>query len=128
MIGKVSVMCVCILSSNLEVVDEPDLLLAAIWTEADTTAAEHEVGKLDQVSVFLDEKLDAISVRVEWRDQKLLEDDELINILQRIAEPFEEFVGRDATQSLITPIKDPVRLTVENVRCKTTIVVKKELL
>ena len=65
MIGKVSVMCVCILSSNLEVVDEPDLLLAAIGTEADTTAAEHEVGQLDQVSVFLDEKLDAISVRVE---------------------------------------------------------------
>ena len=49
-------------SSNLEVVDEPDLLLATIGAETNSAAAEDKIGKLDEVSVLIDEKPDALPV------------------------------------------------------------------
>ena len=41
--------------SNLEVVDEPNLLLTTIGAEADATATENEIGKLYQIGILIDE-------------------------------------------------------------------------
>ena len=48
--------------SNLEVVDEPNLLLTTIGAEADATATENEICKLYQIGILIDELLDAVPI------------------------------------------------------------------
>jgi len=64
---------------------------------------------------------------MERRHQEFLKDDEFIDILQCIAEPCKEFVARSPIKRPFAPIKDLVRLLVENMRCEATIVLEEEL-
>jgi len=70
--------------SHLEVVNESDLLLSVIGTEANPATPEHEVSELNQVDIFTDEHLDAVTVLIERRHEKLLEVHEFIHVLQGV--------------------------------------------
>ena len=76
----------------MEVVDQPDLLLALVGRESDPAASEDEIAKFDQFGVLLDEKFDAVSVLVKRGHKEFLEVDEFINDIQLIRKSLEEFI------------------------------------
>ena len=81
-------------ASHLEVVDQPDLLLALVGWEANPAASEDEIAEFDQFGVLLDEKFDAVSVLVKRGHKEFLEVDEFVNDIQLIRKSFKEFLWR----------------------------------